>query len=479
VTAATLVNQDRRDVDWPGRLIEFGFAELANQDYQPVRLSQLEVQNHPVWVNVGQELGIALRGLCVLPLTWRDGRGMGLFLIADLPGGEVSQANQAQMVQLAMLTCMAIENEILGRAEQIARQAAETLRVANLALTQELNLDAVLETLLDYMSWVVPYDSASVLLLDENKIPQVKTYRSYDPLTADSRHAAPAGLAAMPSWVMTRMLEKKQSLFVEDTREQVGWSDPTSKVGYSWMGIPLVSDGVTLGFCIVEISKPGFFTEDHLRLAEALAAQAVIAVENAVLFEGLELSNKKLSMAYDATIEGWARALELRHQETEGHSRRVTELTLELGRVMGMNEAELVHVRRGALLHDVGKMGIPDAILLKPAPLTDKERKDMQKHAQYAYDMLQPISYLQPALDIPYCHHEKWDGSGYPRGLKGEEIPLAARIFAVADVWDALTSDRNYSQAWSVEKVCDYLRDQAGQHFDPQIVETFLTLYPK
>ncbi len=207
---------------------------------------------------------------------------------------------------------------------------------------------------------------------------------------------------------------------------------------------------------------------------ETLATQSAIAIDNASLFENLQRSNMELILAYDATIEGWSRALDLRDRETEGHTQRVAEMALELAEKMGMNGAEQVDLRRGALLHDIGKMGIPDAILLKPAHLSDEERKIMQQHPLYAYQMLSPIKYLQHALEIPYCHHEKWDGSGYPRGLKGDEIPLSARVFAVVDVFDALTSDRPYSKAWPREKAYRYIEQQAGKHFDPQIVKLFL-----
>jgi len=179
-------------------------------------------------------------------------------------------------------------------------------------------------------------------------------------------------------------------------------------------------------------------------------------------------------MAYDTTLEGWAKALELRDRETVGHGRRVTEMTIELAQALDVHDSEIVHIRRGALLHDIGKMGIPDHILQKPGPLTDEEIQIMRQHVTYAYEWLSPIRYLQKALDIPYCHHENWDGSGYPRGLKNEQIPLAARIFSVVDVWDALTSDRPYRKAWSKEKTRDYIREYAGQYFDPQVVNLFL-----
>ena len=181
-----------------------------------------------------------------------------------------------------------------------------------------------------------------------------------------------------------------------------------------------------------------------------------------------------LLKAYDVTIEGWAHALDLKDKETEDHSQRVTKLTLRIAREMGVKDVDLAHVRRGALLHDIGKMGIPDAILLKPGKLSDEEWELMKKHPVDAFEMLAPIDYLRPALDIPYCHHEKWDGSGYPRGLKGKEIPLPARIFAVVDVYDALTSDRPYRKAWSENEALEHIKNESGKHFDPDVVEMFL-----
>jgi len=186
--------------------------------------------------------------------------------------------------------------------------------------------------------------------------------------------------------------------------------------------------------------------------------------------------NSELTHAYNATIEGWSRALDLRDHETEGHSRRVTELTLELARAVGMSPEDIVLIRWGAELHDIGKMGVPDGILLKPEPLSDEEWALMRRHPELARDMLMPIAFLSRALDIPYCHHEKWDGSGYPNGLRGEEIPLAARLFAIVDVWDALCSDRPYRKAWEREQVLDHIKSLSGTHFDPDLVSVFLHL---
>jgi len=190
--------------------------------------------------------------------------------------------------------------------------------------------------------------------------------------------------------------------------------------------------------------------------------------------EKLVQAHNSLLTAYEATIEGWSHAMDLRDRETEGHSRRVTEVTIKMAKMFGMSEEDLVHMRRGALLHDMGKLGIPDAILQKPAALTIDEWQIMRKHPQFAYDMLYPIEYLRAALDIPYCHHEHWDGTGYPRGLKGEQIPVSARLFAVVDVWDALISDRTYRPAWRKADAIEYIRQGSGTHFDPQAVDLFL-----
>jgi putative nucleotidyltransferase with HDIG domain len=190
----------------------------------------------------------------------------------------------------------------------------------------------------------------------------------------------------------------------------------------------------------------------------------------------LDRSQKQLLKSYDDTLEGWANALELRDKETEGHSKRVTQLTVQLAEAMGIRGEPLVNIRRGALLHDIGKMGTPDAILHKHGPLTAEERRIIQKHPVDAYNMLKQIDYLQVALEIPYCHHEKWDGTGYPRGLRGEEIPLSARMFAIVDVWDALVNDRPYRKAMPEEAVTELLKSESGKHFDPRVVDAFLQM---
>jgi putative nucleotidyltransferase with HDIG domain len=220
----------------------------------------------------------------------------------------------------------------------------------------------------------------------------------------------------------------------------------------------------------------GIFAEQDKELIKAFADQAAVAIDSARLFDNLQRSNAMLEKAYEATLEGWVRALDLRDKETEGHTQRVTTLTRTLAAAMGVDDADLVHITRGALLHDIGKMGIPDSILHKPGSLTDDERAFIRKHPDFAHQMLSPIEFLRPALDIPYCHHEKWDGTGYPRGLKGNDIPFPARMFTIVDVWDALVSDRPYRKAMAIPQVREHIRNLSEKDFDPKVVNIFLRL---
>jgi PAS domain S-box-containing protein/putative nucleotidyltransferase with HDIG domain len=237
-------------------------------------------------------------------------------------------------------------------------------------------------------------------------------------------------------------------------------------------GMPLIAQEKLIGF--IWVGCKGQIAENEVRLLSAITNITANAIARATLHEQTQKQAADLTLAYDSTLQGWARTLELRDQETKEHTQRVVEMTLILARRMGVKEEDLEYVRRGALLHDIGKLGIPDSVLLKPGTLDEREWEIMRRHAEYALNLLSPVEYLRPAINIPYCHHEKWDGTGYPRGLKGEDIPLEARIFAVVDVWDALTNDRPYRRAWSEEDARKYIRQQSGKHFDPWVVEAFL-----
>lgn len=250
---------------------------------------------------------------------------------------------------------------------------------------------------------------------------------------------------------------------------------------FNWVGQPLQKISETLSYgdltSLGDIERAGSEFEQLASLiAQFFLQRDALAKSRDVLEARVEERTKELQEAYEATIEGWSRALEFRDQETEGHCRRVTSMSVRLASEMGMQGVELMNMRRGALLHDIGKMGIPDSVLLKPGKLTPEERHIMEQHTIYAYQMLEPIAFLRPCLDVPLYHHEKWDGTGYPYRLRGEQIPLSARIFAVVDVWDALRSDRPYREAWSEERVTQYILENSGTHFDPRVVQAFLAI---
>ncbi len=280
--------------------------------------------------------------------------------------------------------------------------------------------------------------------------------------------------------IVRRVAETGEVILTTNAQEDPRFGEQLSVAAFHLLSIlcaPLKIKDQLIGVIYVDNrAHTGIFQQNDLDLISAFANQAAVAIDNARLFDDLQDSNEELQIAYQATLEGWVRALDLRDKETEGHTKRVTALTQHLAKVMGVSDEDLIHITRGALLHDIGKMAIPDSILLKPGDLTEDERKSIQKHPVYAYEMLSPIKFLLPALDIPYCHHEKWDGSGYPRGLKGEESPFAARIFAVVDVWDALISDRPYRKGLKPEEIRKHIIAGSGSHFDPKVVEAFLSI---
>jgi putative nucleotidyltransferase with HDIG domain len=365
-------------------------------------------------------------------------------------------------------------DEMAGALEhQLKRLAA--LRTIDMAITASHDLRVTLHILLEQVTVRLGVDAADVLLLNPHS--QTLDYAAghgfATPTLQHTRLRLGAGYAG-------RAAQERRLISIPDLAKGAGdlvRAPLLSEEAFvAYYAVPLIAKGQVTGVLEIFHRAPLTPSKDWLDFLDALAGQAAIAIDNASLFADLQRSNADLALAYDTTLEGWSRALDLRDKETEGHSRRVTEMTLHLARAMGVPEPDLVHIRRGALLHDIGKMGIPDAILLKPGPLTNEEKAIMRRHPVYAYELLSPIDYLRPALDIPYCHHEKWDGTGYPRRLRGEHIPLAARIFAVADVWDALRSGRPYRSAWTGGRARQYIRQQAGKHFDPQVVEVFLRM---
>lgn len=348
-----------------------------------------------------------------------------------------------------------------------------SLREIDTTIASSLDLDLTLDVILAQTVNELKVDAASVLLLTNQQILEYAAGRGFrTDLPKTARLTFGEGLAGKAA--KERVLVEAP-VIADHLPEYTRKSLMVPEGFKSYYGAPLIAKGRVIG--VLET----FHRTEQVRDTEwkdfllTLAGQAAIAIDNAALFEDLQHSNQDLRLAYDRTIEGWAHALSLRDMETVEHSRRVTEMTLKLARGMGFEDEKLVHVRRGALLHDIGKMSIPDKVLGKTGPLDEDEWVIMRKHPEYARQMLSTIEFLAPAMAIPTGHHEKWDGSGYPQGLKGRQIPLEARIFAIIDVWDALTSDRPYRSAWPVEKVRNYLREQSGKHFDPEVVDAFFT----
>jgi PAS domain S-box-containing protein/putative nucleotidyltransferase with HDIG domain len=417
-------------------------------------------------------------GVCVPIRTSSETLGV-LFVAVPLPR-QVSSGQMKLLVSLAEMAGaavarMRVHEETVKHLEQL-----QALHTVDLGIAASLDLRVTLSILLEQVISQLRVDAADVLLVRQPmNVLEYAAGRGFH--TREIEHTR---LRVGESFAGRAVQERctvqvaGPALVHDDRRFSALWA----REGFSaYVGVPLIAKGQVKG--VLEVFQraqpaeldaeraPGSAWFDFL---ETLSSQAAVALDNTQLFDELQRSNTDLSLAYDATIEGWSRAMDLRDKETEGHTLRVTEMTERLAKQMGIRETEIVHIRRGALLHDIGKMGVPDGILLKPGKLTDEEWETMRQHPQVAYDLLSQITYLHRALDIPHSHHEKWDGTGYPQGLKGEQIPLAARVFAVVDVWDALTSDRPYRPAWTKQEALGYIREQSGKHFDPHVVEQFL-----
>jgi len=349
------------------------------------------------------------------------------------------------------------------------------LRSIDLAIASGLDLNLLLSMLLDHVTTLLHVDAAAILLLGaETNILKFAAGKGFRTNILQHTHLK------MGEGCGGRAVLERRMVNIPDLTENKAEFDRSplfSSEGFiAYYGMPLMAKGRVLG--VLEIFHHTHLNPDAnwLDFLNIISGQAAVAIDSATMYKELQRSNIELSLAYNATIDGWSRTLDLRDKGTEGHTRRVTDIALRLAASMGIDDAELVHIRRGATLHDIGKVAIPDQILFKPGPLTDEEWKIMRRHPEYAVELLSPITYLAPAMAIPHWHHEKWDGSGYPDRLDGEDIPFSARLFALADVYDALTSDRSYRSAWSKQDTVEYIKIQSGKHFDPNIVPEFLDL---
>ncbi len=345
------------------------------------------------------------------------------------------------------------------------------LHAVDVAITTSFDLRVTLSIMLDHLVSQLQVDAAAVVLLS--------------PPVPALEYAAVRGLnlgllrqARTTTLPAAQVVAQRAPLHLPNLEAaRSNW--PTALAGFSsYYGLPLIAKGRLHGVLEVLTRRPLAPNQEWLEFLESLATQSAIAIDSATLFADLQRTNLELSLAYDATIEGWARVLEARGIESPGHSRRVADLTMQLARQAGLNDSELVQVRRGALLHDIGMLAVAESVVLRPGPLNEADQADVRRHPTLGFEMLAPINHLRPALDIPHAHHERWDGSGYPRGLRGEHIPLPARLFAVVDVWDALCSDRPYRRAWTEARARNYLHDNAGTQFDPRVVNLFLQSNP-
>jgi GAF domain-containing protein len=431
-----------------------------------------ELKTDPLLLEKNRESITPGLGAVSIPIQSTAGP-VGVLIVSIDSGRQITEEINLLLI-LAEITGNAIHRSQLYEQSQRQVRRLTTLRDIDAAIASSFDLRLTLSILMDQTLNHLVVDAVDIVLYH----PDIQTLSflvgNGFQTTSSTRPQMRIG-----EGLAGQVILRQQTLQVNDlqnapeTRNEI----LIKREGFiTYVGVPLIMKGQIKGvfevFQRAELSP----TSEWMDFLHTLAGQAAIAIDNSHLFENLQRSNQELVQAYDTTLEGWARALELRDQETEGHTRRVTELTLRLAKYMGIRDSDLVDIRRGVLLHDIGKMGVPDNILKKTGRLSDTEWVEMRKHPVYAYNLLSPIEYLRDALDIPYCHHEHWDGSGYPRGLKGTQIPLSARIFSIVDIWDALLSDRPYRKAWPVPKVLAYMKEIAGKQVDPDILLVFLKM---
>lgn len=410
--------------------------------------------------------------LCV-PIKSQE-KTLGVINIESEKLDAYKQSDQRLLQTLAGQLGTAIERARLFNTVQQQLSRLQSLRTIDRAISSSLDIHVSLDVILNQITSQLDVDAACVLSIDRPT--QSLQLMGEKGLHARSIQDVNQGIG---SGLAGQVVRNNTPVHIPNLkeREDPGGFPLAEEEGFTfYYGTPLMVKGKTQGVIELYHRSPKQISSAWERFVDALAGQAAIALDNALMFDRLQRTNLELMQAYDSTLEGWAKALELRDHDTEGHSRRVTSLTLQLADELDVPESEFAHIRRGALLHDIGKMAIPDEILQKGGALNDEEWEIIKKHPQYAKEMLESIHFLKDALDIPLYHHERWDGKGYPEGLEGTQIPIAARIFAVVDVWDALTSSRPYRESWTRGKALTHIREQSGKHFDPEVVEAFLTL---
>jgi putative nucleotidyltransferase with HDIG domain len=447
-----------------------GLAGRVAQAREPIR-----IEDYSLWEGRSPQFeGLPIHAVLEAPILY-GGELIGV-LVAEETGESTRKFSDADERLLTLFASQAagaiksarLHEETLHRLKQL-----QALRVIDRAIAGSLDKRVTLNILVDQVISQLDADAADVLLLN----PYLQTLQFAAGHGFRTRLSETTELHMSASFAGRAVIERRiQRLYNNEaaSRNPEFFQFWNHEGFNSYHAVPLIAKGEVIG--VIEVFHRAAFQPDleWLNFLETLADQTAIALDSAQMFENVQNMNMELSLAYEATIEGWSRAMDLRDEETEGHTQRVAEMAVALARSMGLDGEELLHVRRGALLHDIGKIGVPDDILHKRGPLTDGEWQIMRQHPKFAYDMLTPIAYLRQSLDIPYKHHEKWDGTGYPQGLAGNHIPLSARIFAIVDVYDALTSDRPYRKAWTHEQTIQYIREQSRKQFDPFVMEKFI-----
>ena len=475
-----IINADKKQVHVIAKSgFKLLFPELEGQNIEISLVEELFTKKKPVFLSrkdldVPKLLKINLdreiRSINAYPILI-NGKVNSIMVFGRRSEEEPPEWEVALIELLTERVAIALENAQLFEEINQSFERLASLRSIDQAISSNQNLDNTIDILLNQVLQQLTVTAACILIYEKNA--EVLIYKWGEGLRKKSVFGKKYDLKTS---LGGQVVKEKHTIFFPKIDLET-YPHLRGEKFSSAAATPILIKGEIKG--ILEVFHLDSISPslDWFEFFETLARQAAIALDNYELFTNLQKTNEDLSEAYDATIQGWSRALDLRDKETEGHTQRVTEMTINLAVMMDYPQEKLIHLRRGALLHDIGKMGIPDRILLKEGPLSEEEWEIMRKHPEFAYELISPIEYLWPALDIPYCHHEKWDGSGYPRGLKGEEIPLAARIFSIVDVWDALTSDRPYRNAWPAEKAIQYVREQKGKHFDPHVTDLFLKFY--
>jgi len=412
-------------------------------------------------------------GGCLIPLM-AGSQPLGV-LVVGVPSSAPITPDQLRFLHtLAEMAGNSLQRVLLYDQAQLQLTRLSALRTIDMTISSSHDLKFSMTTLISQVIKELGVDAADVLVLNPHTM-MLETcigqgFQLRHPAVQLRMGESEAGKAAM----------ERRTVMIQDLSKSINHltrGEMLDGEGFqAYIAVPLLAKSQVKGVLRILHRERLEPESEWMDFMEMLAGQAAIAIDNAEMFEGLKRSHTDLSIAYDTTLEGWARALELRDVETQGHSQRVTDMTMQLATNMRIKGVDLVNLRRGALLHDIGKMSIPDHILFKPGPLTEDEWLIMRRHPEFACNLIQNVPYLHPAMDIPMYHHEKWDGTGYPHGLRGQQIPLTARIFSVVDVWDALRSDRPYRKAWGVDQTIHYIREQSGKHFDPNVVTHFLKL---